>query len=68
MKRMEILSGTKASKAATLPDAFRTEKHPGDLRISSQSCPRHLPDPEPLCPWKYLCDQSGQYAETFNRD
>ena len=41
---------------------------PGNLRISSQSCPRHLPDPEPLCPWKYLCDQSGQYAETFNRD
>ena len=26
---------------ATLPDAFRTEKHPGDLRISSQSCPGH---------------------------
>ncbi|WP_379688334.1 hypothetical protein [Mediterraneibacter gnavus] len=47
---------------------FGRKKHPGDLRISSQSCPGHLPDPEPLCKGKYLCNQSGQYAELFDTD
>ena len=55
-KRMEILSGTKASKAATLPDAFRTGKTSGGS-----------PDIKPVMSETFTRSRTAMPVEIFMR-